>query len=281
MSLASYSRPHIVGDIPPVSPMAPLLREWVGDRGQQSTSRWGDAQSAARPPSRAASERRLLVVKAEAQIKAKCFRRSRSGPSSLREGAEPGRPEGTARAAGADEPRDPEARRLPRLRRRDGRIKRAIDDRKTKLEHVDGQLKAAEVLHDFDILIVRKTVADVGGLAGTTRPHPAVFGQVPGQAGDSEDELVPQHDGKAGSSTARPTTRAPCGGPTRTSSKRWRPCSANCRIKSAGAGRASLPTLFDADGLPHDGQQPLPRFRASISAKAPWRTCWRRSGSRR
>src|SRR5262245_9047823 len=52
-------------------------------------------------------------------------------------------------------------------------------------------------------------------------------------------------------------------------------------IRSAGAGRASLPSPFAADGLPHDGPRPRPRSRASIWANAPWRTCWQRFESPR
>jgi DNA invertase Pin-like site-specific DNA recombinase len=162
-------------------------------------------------------------------------------------------------------------------------IKRAIEDRKGRLEHVDGQLRSAEVLHEFDVRTIRDAV---DGVLKEWRQqldlNPDVIGQVLGKLVTVRMRLTPQPpDGKEWlldsevdySGVLREADPDLVGA--------METLLRELEIRSAGAGRASLPIPFAGDGLPPDGPRPRPRPRASISAKAPWRTCWRRSESPR
>ena len=162
-------------------------------------------------------------------------------------------------------------------------IKHAIEDRKGKLEHVDGQLRSAEVLHDFDVRTIRDAV---DGVLKEWRQqldrNPDVIGQVLGKLVSVRMKLTPQPpDGKEWLLDSEVDYSGVLREADPDLVEAMEALLRELEIRSAGAVPASLPIPFAAAGLPPDGPRPRPRSRASISAKAPWRTCWRRSGSPR
>jgi hypothetical protein len=161
-------------------------------------------------------------------------------------------------------------------------IKRGIDERTARIAEIDGQLKAAEVLHEFDIRTIRDAVQGVmEDWQQQLDRNPDLIGQVLGKVVAVKMKLTPQHGGKAWDLAAEVDYAGILREADADFTEAVESLLRELEIRSAGAGRAFLPSPFAADGLPHDGPRPRPRSRASISAKAPWRTCWRRSGSRR
>jgi hypothetical protein len=234
----------------------------------------------------AANERRLLVVKAEEQIKAKFKSVLTAATVALKveECTKPRReatPEGTSRRAGLDR----EIQKLVDALASVGataEISRGTEEHKAVLEHIDGQLPSAEVSHDFDIRTVRDAVgAVVEDWLWQLDRNPDMVGQVLGKLVVVRVRLTPRpcsdawdRDAEVGYAGVLREANADLIEAMEASMR-------ELKIKPVGAGRAALPSQFVVDGLPHDGPQPRPRSRASNAAKAPWRTCWRRSGSRR
>ncbi len=161
-------------------------------------------------------------------------------------------------------------------------IKRGIEDRKARLEHIDGQLKSAEVLHDFDIRVIRDAVQGVvQDWQAQLDRNPDVIGQVLGKMVAVKMRLTPRPGSDEWDLAADVDYAAVLREADADFIEAVEALLRELEIKSAGAGRASFPNPFGGGGLPHDGPRPRPRQRASIPAKAPWRTCWRTSESPR